>query len=84
MATLASKLVAVMKAESSKKEELSAEFSRIIEGHPEEKLLRDCLMQAKLNRGFLDFGRAFFMPEALKDEGFHIEMAGPGFHLHFD
>lgn len=81
---LASKLVGIMKAEGTKKDELSTEFSKLIEGHPEEKTLRDCLVQAKLNRGYLDFGRAPWVPETLKTEGFHMQMAGPGFHLHFD
>lgn len=82
--TLASKLMEIKTAENSAKDQLSTEFSDIITGHPEEKLLLDCLVQAKLNRGFLDFGRNPYIPNALSDEGFHIEMAGSGFHLHFD
>lgn len=82
--TLASKLVAIMHAEGIKKDQLSSEFSRSIVGHKEEKILRDCLVQAKLNRPYLDFGRNPIEPEALKSEGFHLEMAGPGFHLHYD
>lgn len=82
--TLASQLLAIKKAEGSKKDQLSMEFSAAITGHPEEKILRDCLVQAKLNRGFLDYGRGMFMPDSFKDEGFYLEMAGPGWHLHFD
>lgn len=82
--TLASKLMEIKKATGEDQERLSTEFSRAIEGHTEERTLRDCMVQAKLNRSFLDFGRNPYVPDALKDEGFHIEMAGAGFHMHFD
>lgn len=82
--TLASRLQQISKAEEPQKTELSEKFAKDVVGHPEEKTLLDCLVQAKLNRGFLDFGRNMFAPNTLKGEGFHLEMAGPGFHLHFD
>lgn len=82
--TLASMLMKIKTAENGAKDQLSKAFSDYITGHPEEKILRDCLVQAQLGRGYLDFGRGMFMPETLQDEGFHLEMAGPGFHLHFD
>lgn len=82
--TLASKLMEIKKATGKDQERLSTEFSKHIEGHPEERTLRDCMVQAKLNRGFLDFGRNMFVPDTLKNEGFHMEMAGPGYHMHFD
>jgi len=82
--TLASKLMEISKSQGTEQAELIDEFSQWIEGHKEEKTLRDCLIQAQLHRQFLDFGRNMFMPTTLQDEGFQMKMAGPGFHLHFD
>jgi len=82
--TLASKLMQIQKATGNEQTQLINGFSDSIKGHAEEKTLRDCMMQAQMGRGFLDFGRNPFIPDALADEGFHVEMAGIGFHLHFD
>ena len=82
--TLAYQLLAIKKAEGDNQRRLSAEFSAKVKGHPEEKVLRDFLTQAELGRNFLDFGRNPYIPNDLADEGFHIEMAGAGFHCHFD
>lgn len=82
--TLASKLLEIKKATGTERSRLSAEFSASIKGHPEEKILREFLKQAELEHTFLDFGRNPYVPAALADEGFYIEMAGAGFHCHFD
>lgn len=82
--TLASKLMEISQAHGSEQAQLVMSFSQYIEGHKEEKTLRDCLVQAQLHRGSLDFGRNMFTPETLKKEGFKMFQAGSGFHLHFD
>lgn len=82
--TLASKLMAISQTHGAGQEPLITSFSKDIEGHQEEKILRGCLIQARLHRGYLDFGRNMFTPQGLKAEGFKMFQAGPGFHLHFD
>lgn len=83
--TLASKLQRIKNEQDKEvKEHLIDEFLDDIEDHPKSNLLLDGLLAASMGRGFIDIGRSPFLPETLKDEGFVIAVAGPGFHILFD
>lgn len=64
---------------TTRQEALKAEFLKTIEGHPEEKILKEACYVAGLGRDFIDFGRSIFPPKSLQNEGFVLRNAGCGF-----
>ena len=74
--TLAQQLYEISATRSERK---SDEFEARINGHPEEKLLRECLDTAKCGRTQISLGRNCLPPYSLNKEGFKLRADGPGF-----
>lgn len=69
--TLASKLRRISRTRGKEQAKLAAEFGYDIAGHPQERVLRECLIQAQLGQTKVR-RRVGPLDETLKNEGFKV------------
>ena len=60
----------------TKSPELVVEFEERIKGHTEEKMLQECVNEAKCGNTYINLGRNCCPPQILNKEGFKLKVVG--------
>lgn len=82
--TLGNLLANIAETEGNTREQWKAEFLKRIQGHKEEKLLRECFEAACSGQKHISLGRKTLPPAELEGEGFEVEATACGFSYCFE